>query len=135
MKSTPRQGATSRTSSSLVRLTLTIPNDSRETRSSHEVQPQMNTDKHRPAATTESLVEEALGELKSDMCLCGARKKSGESFCRACYYALPPGLRHRLYLPLSEGYAAIWDQARDYLKQETNRIPAQPAAKQEKLPL
>ncbi len=70
----------------------------------------------------ESLIQTALRELDSEICLCGKRKKKRESFCRDCYFSLPQGLRNRLYRTMSEGYAEIYDLAKDYLKYETDRI-------------
>ena len=74
-------------------------------------------------ALSESLIDIALRELGSDTCICGSRKARGQSFCRECFFALPQGLRNRLYLTISEGYAEVHDEAKDYLKIETERIP------------
>ena len=71
---------------------------------------------------TPSLKKIALDALYSESCVCGARKKRYESFCRGCYFALPAGLRNRLYRTMSEGYAEIYDQARDFLRLETDRL-------------
>jgi hypothetical protein len=70
---------------------------------------------------SESLVDIAWRELFSAVCVCGAAKKPHQSFCRECYFALPKGLRNRLYLSMSEGYAEIYDEAKDFLKIETDR--------------
>jgi len=74
-------------------------------------------------ALSESLIDIALRELDSTTCVCGEGKKRKESFCRKCYFALPRGLRNRLYLTISDGYAEIYDQCKDWLKENTERIP------------
>ncbi len=70
----------------------------------------------------ESLEQEALRILGSTTCVCGSAKERGDSFCRKCYFSLTPSLRGKLYAPLSDGYASMWDEARDYLRTETDRI-------------
>lgn len=71
----------------------------------------------------ESLAQEALRELRSDRCVCRRAKKPKESFCSGCYFALPPAMRKTLYRMMSEGYAEHWDEARDWLRINTERIP------------
>ena len=73
-------------------------------------------------ALSESLVDIALRELGSNVCICGAEKRPQQSFCRPCYFALPRRMQSELYKPMSEGYAEIYDEAKDYLKIETDRI-------------
>lgn len=68
---------------------------------------------------TESLVDIALRELDSTTCVCGATKRRRNSFCSKCFYRLPRGLRNRLYRTVAEGYAEIYDEAKDYLKAGT----------------
>lgn len=74
---------------------------------------------------TESLVATALRELDSTTCACGGQKRRGNSFCLTCYYALPQELRQRLYKALSDGYAQAYDEAKDWLRINTERIPRQ----------
>ena len=70
---------------------------------------------------SESLEQQALRELKSETCaVCENRKESGHSFCKKCYFALPPNKRHALYTPMSDGYATIYDEAKDDLR--TGRV-------------
>lgn len=69
----------------------------------------------------DSLRQSALDALLSSECLCGSPKVKNQSFCRACYFALPGKLRQDLYKPLSDGYAEVWDEAKTYLLAETNR--------------
>ena len=71
---------------------------------------------------SESLVDVAWKELASDICVCGGRKVPKQSFFRACYFSLPKELRLDLYKPMSEGYAEIYDQAKTYLRAETDRM-------------
>jgi len=70
-----------------------------------------------------SLVQEALKELDGTVCYCGAAKAKGKSFCNRCYFSLPPKLQRALYKHISEGYAEIWDEARDFLRIEANIPP------------
>jgi hypothetical protein len=72
----------------------------------------------------ESLLEEAKRILFSDTCVCGKPKVKNQSFCRGCYFALPGRLRSELYKSFSDGYAEIWDEAREYIKNETDRMSA-----------
>jgi len=70
---------------------------------------------------SESLEAEAVRVLDSTECLCGRVKTRGHSFCRPCYFALPAQTRQKLYTPLSEGYAEIWDEARCYLQAQVDK--------------
>lgn len=36
-------------------------------------------------------------DLRGTVCVCGAQKARGNSFCRSHYFALPVGLRRELY--------------------------------------
>lgn len=70
---------------------------------------------------SESLEVQALRELKSETCaVCDKSKTSGNSFCKSCYFSLPEKTRHLLYTPMSEGYATIYDEAKDDLR--TGRV-------------
>ncbi len=73
---------------------------------------------------TESLVATALRELESQTCICGQPKRRNESFCRQCYFALHPGVRSQLYRTFSDGYAEIYDLAKDWLRTHTDRLSA-----------
>ncbi len=69
-----------------------------------------------------SLLRIALDELESTTCVCGNRKQSRQSFCKPCYFALPPNVRRDLYKTISDGYAEIYDRAKEYLRVETDRL-------------
>ena len=70
---------------------------------------------------SENLEQQALRELKSETCAaCDKPKMSGHSFCKSCYFALPEKTRHLLYTPMSDGYATIYDEAKDDLR--TGRV-------------
>jgi hypothetical protein len=69
-----------------------------------------------------SLQKIALDDLESTKCVCGSAKYREKSFCSACYFSLPPDLQKQLYRPFSEGYAEVYDECKDYLKQETDRL-------------
>jgi len=78
-------------------------------------------------ALNESLQAEALRVLDSTDCICGSGKDNGKPFCRACFFALPAGLRVKMYNTFSEGYAEDWDEARDWLRANTTRLRRPPA--------
>lgn len=65
---------------------------------------------------TPSLKQEAIRSLNGLVCVCGAKKKHAQSFCRECYFSLPTEYRTALYRPFSQGYVEAWDAARDYLR-------------------
>ena len=68
----------------------------------------------------ESLEQRALRELGIKTCACGEDKERGQSFCRACYFALPKEMRLALYR--REGYANVWDDAIEWLRLNTMRF-------------
>lgn len=73
-------------------------------------------------ALTESLQRQAIRELGEKSCaVCGGEKKPNQSFCKPCYFSLPPRMRQALYSPLGENYASSYDAAKDYLRIETDR--------------
>ena len=64
----------------------------------------------------EALEHQAMREYVSDQCACGSRKKKTQSFCRSCYFKLSRKTQHALYTPFSEGYAEIYDRAKEELR-------------------
>jgi hypothetical protein len=50
-------------------------------------------------------------ELAGTTCRCGKTKRARETFCRACYHALPPPLRRALYRGVGEGYEEAYADA------------------------
>lgn len=70
-----------------------------------------------------SLIQQALQELDGTVCYCGAEKKKGQSFCKRCYFSLPKNMQRDLYKHISEGYAEIYDSAKDFLRIEANIAP------------
>lgn len=70
-----------------------------------------------------SLLAQALKELDGEVCYCGAEKKKGRSFCSRCYFSLPKRLQSALYKHISEGYAEVYDEAKDFLRIEANIVP------------
>ena len=70
----------------------------------------------------ESLVQTALRELSSLTCGCGEPKLRNRSFCSGCYFALPPNLRGSLYKTILDGYAEAYDEAKDWLRINTERL-------------
>lgn len=69
----------------------------------------------RPSETPDQM---AYRELHLAVCACGAKKQIKHSFCKTCYYALPPDLREALWTPIAKGYAAIYLRCKEFLKQE-----------------
>jgi len=57
-----------------------------------------------------------LNELAGAECACGSPKIPRQSFCRACYYLLPPRLRRPLYKRIGEGYEQAYDEAAAFLR-------------------
>ena len=70
----------------------------------------------------DSMVQIALKELEAEKCVCGAEKQKRQSFCRKCYLALPQKLRSELYKPMSDGYAEVHEEAKDWLRINTDRL-------------
>ena len=50
-------------------------------------------------------------ELEGETCRCGRRKRTGTTFCRPCYYRLPPEGRQCLYRRIGDGYAEAYEWA------------------------
>ena len=65
---------------------------------------------------SESLAGQARRELLSQRCVCGNWKRCGHSFCVRCFRSLSPKTRSALYTPFSEGYAEIYDRAKEELR-------------------
>ena len=59
-------------------------------------------------------------ELKSDGCMCGARKQPGKSFCWTCWKKLPLELQRALYRRIGSGYEQACDDAHAFLMREGN---------------
>ncbi len=74
----------------------------------------------------ESLEAQAIRELGLTTCVCGAQKRRLQSFCGACYNALPKGMQISLYATVSHGYASNYDDAKDWLRINTDRISKAP---------
>ena len=61
---------------------------------------------------------ELIRELGGTTCRCGSRKQSRQTFCRRCYYKLPPPMRQALYNRVGNGYEHAYEQAEEYLAGE-----------------
>ena len=57
------------------------------------------------------IVDELVRELSGPLCRCGARKVRGQTFCKPCYFALPPPLRVALYRGIGNGYEEAYASA------------------------
>jgi hypothetical protein len=71
---------------------------------------------------SKSLKVLALENLDARTCACGGMKIRGLPFCQGCIHALPPNLRKVQYVTNSDGFAGLWDEARDFLRIEAGRI-------------
>lgn len=58
-------------------------------------------------------------ELAGKTCHCGKPKQRGHTFCRFCYFRLPPQLGQALYKRLGYGYREAYEAAVDYLTIDT----------------
>ena len=73
----------------------------------------------------ESLVQSAERDYNADFCLCGSGKEPGKFFCKACYWALPNGIRRRLGSTSGrQANASLYDEAKDWLRINTGRLAA-----------
>jgi hypothetical protein len=69
------------------------------------------------AELSKSLKTLALESLRSDECpACLGHKEPGKSFCFGCYKLLPEKVKRDLYKGINDGYAEIWDEAKEILK-------------------
>jgi hypothetical protein len=82
-----------------------------------------------------SLDKIAWDDLFGEICAnCKGPKRAKDSFCRCCYFELPKKFRGALYTPMSDGYASIYDEAKDWLRIEGQRFKAQAEVGARKLP-
>lgn len=58
--------------------------------------------------TARELARLAVHELGRGQCRCAKPKHNRQTFCKACYYALPPEMRQALYNRVGEGYEAAY---------------------------
>lgn len=56
-----------------------------------------------------------IAELKGTLCRCGQQKLNGNTFCKSCYFGLPPKLRRALYNRVGEGYEKAYAEACEFL--------------------
>jgi hypothetical protein len=54
-------------------------------------------------------------ELAGFRCRCGRAKKDRQTFCRACYFKLPPENRRALYHKVGKGYEVAYVRSCRYL--------------------
>lgn len=70
-------------------------------------------------ALTESPNQQAWREFEELKCsVCGNQKAKGMSFCRKCYFSLPPEMRQALYERFGSGYEEAYHEAKDWLNGE-----------------
>lgn len=68
-------------------------------------------------ALSESPNKSVLREYSSEKCgSCGEPKKRAESFCRECYFQLPPAMRSALYRRFGSGYEEAYLDAKEWLR-------------------
>lgn len=63
-----------------------------------------------------------IAELRSVTCRCGAAKKTRQTFCPQCYYALPHSMRVRLWDLMGEGYEQAYAAAAEKLGMDTSDL-------------
>ena len=61
-------------------------------------------------------VRDMIAELAGNKCQCGKTKQAKQTFCSACFHALPVGLQRRLYLRIGSGYEAAYEAALSLLR-------------------
>jgi hypothetical protein len=70
------------------------------------------------------LPKDLLHDLLDTACFaCGKTKKSRQTFCRSCYFALPNSLRYPLYRRMGEGYEEAFAAALRWIRGERCEIP------------
>lgn len=62
-------------------------------------------------STSEVLIKELFGS----QCRCGSIKRSGETFCKKCYFTLTRDLRSQLYKLMGDGYEESYQEAVKFL--------------------
>ena len=74
-------------------------------------------------------VSELRSELAGVECHgCGGAKEMQKTFCRRCYYALPPRMRKALYSPIGDGYEEAREEAGAFLRDRAlHPRPGRPA--------
>lgn len=80
--------------------------------------PGVDADMRRRATSDGTAREKQLvRELAGIECAgCGNPKEPGKTYCRKCYYRLPPRLRSALYKRIGAGYLEVCDEAAAFLK-------------------
>ena len=64
-----------------------------------------------------------VAELRGDRCRCGSTKARGQTFCRTCYFLIPPSTRKRLYERIGEGYEGAYRDCCEYLDEKGKAKP------------
>ena len=60
-------------------------------------------------------------ELESKRCRCLKKKVAGQTFCKACYYALPEQMQKDLYKKIMAGYEEAYQAAVDFLTEQKRK--------------
>lgn len=55
-------------------------------------------------------------KLAGKLCVCGAAKTKGQSFCRGCYFAIRSVTRSRLCRGIGDGYEEAYEAAVNELR-------------------
>lgn len=66
--------------------------------------------------------DDLLAFIRSDKCICGAKKDKLVSVCRDCYLVLPQQLRIELWRPWKDGFGKVYSQCIIYLETQTTRF-------------
>ncbi|HWQ03121.1 MAG TPA: hypothetical protein VNL38_01450 [Candidatus Nitrosotenuis sp.] len=75
----------------------------------------------------------ATADLRSKTCVCGAKKREGESFCFRCYDELTPELKRDLWKKAGHGYVKAYAAALDFLRWNTTRLQGEGGPEQTNL--
>lgn len=68
--------------------------------------------------TNERDALDLIDELLGNQCRCGSKKKTRQTFCRACYFKLPGRVRASLYNRVGEGYEEAYANAVEFLDRQ-----------------
>ena len=60
---------------------------------------------------SEPTIADLMRGLAGTVCRCGRPKAKRETFCKTCYFALPPPMRTALYRNIGAGYEEAYTAA------------------------
>lgn len=76
------------------------------------------------------VARQLVASLYGDVCpACGGPKRQRQTMCFACYKALPPALKTRLYDRVGNGYELAVVESLEFLDVATAHLPEPPASR------